>query len=176
MINRKYEWRVDHDPSNGVSNFSVFDMSRPLGGGPNTRMFRNILHAEVNTENPDSHQVMYLGGDYEGRAHLGTMLGLIHRHAQQEGKSIRVDPSDVSKHSLKLVNNLVDRGLVPESSRPQKKVKLNQDSFVGDRWEFARAIGERIPNEELSSAKKHTFNLLRSNPKPRSIESEGKNR
>jgi hypothetical protein len=163
-----YEWRVEHKPDEGVSNFSVFDVRKPLGSGSYSRMYRNILHAEVQTDAGgagNEHRVNYLGGDYEGRAHLGTMLGLIHQHAQKSGKSITIDPSDVSQHSVKLVNNLADRGIIPEESRPKKRAKLNKETFVGDRWEHARSIGQKVSDDEASAARRHTFELLRSNPR-----------
>lgn len=162
-----FQYRVENEPD--LRRFHIYDMQRPLGGGSYKNMFRNILRAEIQTDagaEGNAHQVLYLGGAEEGRPHLMTMLGLIHRSAIRENKTLTVDPSDVSKHSLKLVNNLVSRGLIPESSNPTTK-KLNKMSFVGDEWEYPLHVGSRIPTVEVEAARQHAFNLLRSNPRKR---------
>ena len=119
---------------------------------------------------PATYTVHYLAGSRIGRIHSMNLMGIAKNIADEHGMPIRPD-SNLSEHSMSLVKNLADRGVVRPSDVPEttnNALDFAENNIVS-RDVIDEVYNESIPKEEVAAGRQTVRNILKSTRKPRPL-------
>lgn len=101
----------------------------------------------------------------QGHQHVGTtMLGVAAVRAEARNEKL-IPPTDLSRHSSRLIQGLQGRGLVTENRSTAVKNRLDFDTPSRVLPEYR--MGRRLITEEVDEGRQHVRHLVKSRPKQR---------
>ena len=168
VVEQALEIQVSHVPD--VTHYAYADSPEKgehqavadLTSGPEPKLFG--MHTT-----PGKSAIVYASGTKEGRAHLGSMVGMAMEDTMREFPGRPMDVSqDLSQHSAKLVERSKARGLVkPEHTRRHE----NQMDFEASEHEdvlaihgYAQHMGREILDPQVKRAGSRSMRAMLRNP------------
>jgi len=112
---------------------------------------------------PATYTVHYLAGSRIGRIHSMNLIGIAKNIADEHNTPIRPD-SNLSSHSMSLVKNLADRGVVSASDVPDttnNTLDFAENRILG-KDSIYEVYNESIPKEEVAAGRQTVRNILKS--------------
>ena len=160
---RLQEIKPDPSGENRVEhiNAALTVLNRGVHPGQQQQLFKHT------PPQPATYTVHYLAGSRIGRIHSMNLLGIAKNIADEQGIDIRPD-SNLSGHSMSLVKNLADRGVVRPSDVPkttENTLDFAENRIIGkDNYEV---YNESIPKEEIAAGRQTVRNILKSTRTPK---------
>jgi hypothetical protein len=150
------ENRVEH------INAALTVLNRGVHPGQQQQLFKHT------PPQPATYTVHYLAGSRIGRIHSMNLLGIAKNIADEQGIDIRPD-SNLSGHSMSLVKNLADRGVVRPSDVPkttENTLDFAENRIIG-KDSIYEVYNESIPKEEIAAGRQTVRNILKSTRTPK---------